>query len=169
VEGLPIRNARRGDIPSLLLLWTAMMKETAAADGRLAPHPRAREHMAAQFANWLLDPHRFVAVAEENGRLVVGFAAGAIVPGDGWREPTRLGQVTDCYVAPPRRRTGIARRLVGRVLDQLYEKGVNTVRVAVAARNEPSHAFWQSIGWTDLECVYEREVRPPDAAPGAGS
>jgi GNAT superfamily N-acetyltransferase len=156
VEGLPIRNARRGDIPSLLLLWTAMMRETAEIDPRLLPHARAREHMSAQFAEWIQDAHRFVAVAEERGRLVVGFAAGAVFRGDGWREPARVGQITDCYVAPPRRRQGIARRLVGRVLDQLYERGVDAVRVAVAARSEAAHSFWLSMGWTDLECVLER-------------
>ena len=156
MEGLPIRNARRGDIPSLLLLWTAMMKENAEADARLAIHARAREHMASEFAAWVQDPKRFLVVAEEGGRLVVGFAAGAVVPGAGWQEPERLGQITDCYVVPPRRRQGIGRRLVGRVIDLLYEKGIDTVRVAVATRNEASHAFWRSMGWSDLEVVLER-------------
>ena len=158
MEGLPIRLARRGDIPSLLLLWTAMMKEFATLDARFAAHPKAREHMAATFAAWLQDPKRIVVVAEEAGRLVVGFAAGVVVPGNGWQVPERLGRVSDLYVAAPRRRQGIARRLVGRILDLLYEKDVGTVRLAAAARNDGALGFWRSMGWEELETVLERSV-----------
>ncbi len=159
MEGVPIRTARRGDIPSLLLLWQQMMKENTALDPRLAAHPRAREHMAAQFQAWMQDPKRIMVVAEEGGRLVIGYAAGAIVAGNGWQAPTTLGEITDCYVALPRRRQGVARRLVGRVLDQLYEKGMGTCRLQVAVANDGARAFWSSMGWVVHETVYEREVR----------
>lgn len=169
MEGIPIRSARRGDIPSLLLLWQAMMKEHAALDARLAPHPRAREHMANEFSLWLADPHRVLVVAEENARLVVGFAAGVAVPGSGWQIPLRLGKLTDCFVVGARRRQGVGRRLAGRVLDLLYEDGVDTVRLAVSTRGEAAHAFWTSMGWEDLEEVLERPVdvsAPPAASRG---
>ncbi len=157
-EGVPIRAARRGDIPSLLLLWEQMMKENAAEDSRLRPHPRAREYMAAQFQSWLQDPQRFVVVAEEGGRLVVGYAAGAIVAGTPWQLPTTLGEVTDCFVVSPRRRRGIARRLVGRVLDQLFERGISTCRLQVSSLNAESQAFWSSMGWAPYETVFERGI-----------
>ena len=158
MEGIPIRNARRGDIPSLLLLWDAMMKENAVADPRLALHPRALEHMTTTFSTWLQDPSHHVVVAEEAGRVVVGFAASSTSPGNGWQIPARIGRITDCFVVGPRRRQGIARRLTGRLLDLLYEKGVETIRVAVALENEGARAFWQSVGWEDLEEVLERGV-----------
>jgi ribosomal protein S18 acetylase RimI-like enzyme len=123
-------------------------------------HPHAREHMAEQFASWLQDPTRIVCVAEEQGRLVVGYAAGCHGPGNGWQVPATLGQVTDCYVVPARRRRGVARRLATRLRDLLFERGVSTVRLQVAARNEASHAFWRSMGWEDLEVVLERDTGP---------
>jgi len=158
VEGIPIRNARRGDIPSLLLLWDAMMKENAKLDPRLALHPRAREHMATEFAHWIQDAQHCVVVAEEQGHLVVGFGAAAVVKGNGFQVPTSLGRISDCFVARPRRRLGIGRRLTGRLLDLLYEKEVGTVRVAVAVQNEGARAFWSSMGWDDLEEVLERPI-----------
>ena len=161
MEGIPIRNARRGDIPSLLLLWGAMMKENAAADPRLALHARALEHMTATFAKWIQEPDHHVIVAEEAGRVVIGFAVSSVSVGNGCQVPTRLGRITDCFVVKPRRRRGIARRLSGRLMDLLYEKGVDTVRVAVALQNEGARAFWRSVGWEDLEEVFEC------AAPGA--
>lgn len=158
MEGVPIRNARRGDIPSLLLLWQAMMQELAAVDARFTPHPRAREHMANEFARWLQDPNRHVVVAEEGGRLVIGFASALRTPGNGWQIPSKLGRITDCYVVSPRRRSGVGRRLAGRLLDVLYEEGIDTVRLSVAARDPDAHAFWSSMGWADLEEVLEKEV-----------
>ncbi len=158
MEGIPIRNARRGDIPSLVLLWNAMMKENAAADDRLALHPRANEHMAAEFSRWIQDPMHCVVVAEESEHLVVGFAAASIAEGNGFQVPDPIGQISDCFVAKPRRRLGIGRRLTGRLTDLLYEKGVDTVRVAVALENEGARAFWQSIGWDDLEEILEKPI-----------
>jgi GNAT superfamily N-acetyltransferase len=158
MEGVPIRNARRGDIPSLLLLWEGLMKEHAALDGRLALHPRAREHMANELARWLGDDKHFVVVAEEGRRLVVGFAAAVLVRGNGWQVPDRLARVTDCFVVGPRRRHGIGRRLVGRLVDLVYEKGVDTVRLSAASQNPGALAFWESMGWESLDAVYEKEV-----------
>jgi ribosomal protein S18 acetylase RimI-like enzyme len=167
VDAVQVRSARRGDIPSLALLWAAMMEENARLDPRLAMHPHAKEHMAEQFAAWLQDPSRVVLVAEEQGRLVVGYAAGCHGPGNGWQVPATLGQVTDCYVVPARRRRGVARRLGARLRDLLFERGVSTVRLNVAAKNEASRAFWRSMGWEDLEVILERETGsgpPPERA-----
>jgi GNAT superfamily N-acetyltransferase len=158
MEGVPIRNARRGDIPSLLLLWESMMKENAALDPRFALHPRARETMTGEFAAWLRDPQRSVVVAEEGGRLVIGYAAAVVGPGNGWQLPQTLARITDCYVVSPRRRQGVARRLVGRLADLVYEMGVDTIRLSVAERNPGAHAFWASLGWEDLEEVLERDA-----------
>jgi len=160
MEGLPIRTARRGDIPSLLLLWDAMIQENARLEPRLAPHPHAKEHVAAQFQSWVQDPDRVIVVAEENGRVVVGYAAARVLPGTGWHKPLRLGEITDCFVVPPRRRHGIGRRMVGRLLDLLYEKDADTVRCRVVAANDVATAFWRSMGWEVLEEVVQKDVPP---------
>ncbi len=156
METLPIRSARRSDLPSLALLATAMLQENARLDPRLAVHPDAKEHMAGALAAWVDDPSRVVLVAEEAQRLVVGFAAGFVAQGNGIQGPQRIGQITDCFVAPPRRRKGIARRLVTRLMDLLAEKGAETVRLQVAARNAAAVAFWESVGLEPLEDVLER-------------
>lgn len=157
MEGIPIRSARRGDIPALLLLWTAMVEENAKLEPRLSLHPHAREHMANQFSQWIGSAEREVVVAEEGGRLLVGFAAARITPGTGWHKPTRLGEITDLFVAPPRRRHGVGRRLVGRLLDLLYDKDVDTVRCRAVEANPGAMAFWQSMGWLVLEEILEKD------------
>ncbi len=155
MEGIPIRNARRGDIPSLLLLWTAMMEENARLEPRLALHPHAKEHMAGRFREWIQDPDHVVVVAEQDRRLVVAYAAGRVGPGTGWHSPLRIGEISDCFVVPPRRRQGLARRMVGRMCDMLYELNVDTVRLQAVAANQAALGFWKAIGWDVLEEILE--------------
>jgi ribosomal protein S18 acetylase RimI-like enzyme len=157
----PIRNARRGDVPALVLLWAAMMDENARLDPRLAMHAHARDHMASQFGSWMQDSDRILVVAEEGGRVPVGYAAARITDGNGWQLPQTLGEITDCFVISARRRRGTARRMAARLTDLLYERGVSTVRLQVAATNAGSIAFWRSLGWEGLELVLEREATPP--------
>ena len=132
-----------------------MRMENARLDPRLALHPHAKEHQAQQFGKWLQDPDRVLVVAEEGGRLVVGYAGGRVAAGTGWHNPQRVGEVTDLFVAPKRRRQGLARRMVGRVCDMLYELNVDTVRLHVAAQNANALAFWAAIGWEVFEEILE--------------
>lgn len=168
MEAIPIRTARRGDVPSLLLLWAAMVEENARLDPRLAVHADAKERMARTLATWVDDPARIVLVAEEHNRLVVGFAAGQVLAGNGLQVPARLGEVTDCYVVPARRRRGAGRRLAGRLLDLLAEKGAESVRLQVVAKNVEAQAFWASLGWEPLEEILERPA-PRGTGPAATS
>jgi ribosomal protein S18 acetylase RimI-like enzyme len=145
-----------------------MMEENARLDPRLRLHPDARDHASRSFAAWIDDASRAVLVAEENGRLVVGYAAGVVSPGDGVHAPDRIGQVSDCYVLPARRRRGIARRLATRLQDVLLERGADVLRLQVVSRNESSRAFWRSLGYDVLEEVLERppvrDGEPPTSA-----
>ena len=155
MEGIPIRNARRGDVPSLMLLWKAMMAENARVDPRLEIHPHAEEHMASKFGEWIHESERVLVLAEEGRRLVVGYAAARVAPGTGWHSPQRIGEISDCFVVPARRRRGIARRMVGRLCDMLYELNVDTVRLQVVAANQASLGFWKATGWDLLEEILE--------------
>ena len=161
MDALPIRNARRGDVPSLLLLWAAMMEENARLDARLAIHPDAREHTSRTLSAWVDDPTRVVLVAEEGGRIAVGYAAATVGHGNGIQEPKTLGQVTDCYVLPARRRRGIGRRLAGRLFDLLGERGADSVRLQVVAKNAAALTFWTSLGWEPLEEILEAPAAKP--------
>ena len=162
MEGVPIRPARRGDVPSLHALWQAMLAEHARLDARLATHPEAPTWMATQLGQAVADPHRLVLVAEEGARLVIGFVSARILPFTGAPGEQREAEIAECFVAPARRRRGIARRLVQRVLDMLDERRIAAVRIQVAAQNPGALAFWRSLDFEVVETILERP-QPPSA------
>ena len=157
MEGIPIRSARRGDVPSLHALWQAMMAEHARLDPRLAGHPEAATWMAAQLGQASADPHRLQLVAEEASRMVVGFVTARLLPFGGLPGEEREAEISECFVAPARRRRGIARRLVARLLDMLDERRVVSVRLQAAAANPGALAFWRSLGFEVVQTLLERD------------
>ena len=163
MEGIPIRGARRGDIPSLHALWQAMMAEHARFDPRMEVHPQAATWMAAQLGQGLSDSHRLVLVAEESARLVVGFASARLLPFGGHPGERREAELTEAFVAPARRRRGIARRLVARLIDLLDERRVTGIRLQAAARNPGALLFWRSLGFEVIETVLQRDALPGQA------
>ncbi|MFM8979955.1 MAG: N-acetyltransferase family protein [Planctomycetia bacterium] len=154
MEGIPLRMARRGDLPSLHVLWQALLAEHARLDPRLCVHPGAGTWLAAHLAEALGDPQRVLLVAEEGGRRVVGFVSARLLP-EVPGEP-REAEVGDCFVVPPRRRRGIARRLVQRALDLLQERGAQHARLQVAVRNPDALAFWRGLGFEPVETLLQR-------------
>lgn len=161
MEGVPIRPARRGDVPSLHALWQAMLAEHARLDPRLAAHPDAPTYMASQLGQFVTDPHRIVLVAEEGARLVIGFVSARILPFGGAPGEQREAEIAECFIAPARRRRGVARRLVQRVLDMLDERRIASVRIQVAAQNPGALAFWRSLDFEVVETILERAQPPP--------
>lgn len=154
MEGIPLRTARRGDLPSLHVLWQALLAEHARLDPRLGVHPGAAAWLASHLAEALHDPERVLLVAEEGGRLVVGFVSARLLPA-GPGEP-REAEIGELFVAPPRRRRGLARRLAQRAMDLLYERGAREVRLQAAVHNPGAQAFWRSLGFEPVETLLQR-------------
>lgn len=78
-------------------------------------------------------------VAEDGDRII-----GAIMAGNDGRR----GYIYHTAVSPDRRREGVAKRLVGTVLDALKKLGISKAALAVFERNSDGNAFWESVGFT---------------------
>lgn len=151
-----IRPARAADVPSLVLLSLSMLAENGRHEPRLAPHPDAAASLATRHLEEVCDPRHVVLVAEEKPGLLVGLAAGQLGRGDGLRRPARDATITACFVVPPRRRRGLARRLADRVADALVVRGADELRLHVVAKNAGSLAFWSSLGYEPVEELLDR-------------
>ena len=75
-----------------------------------------------------------------------GFLISRVVPD--WPEEGRdVGEVMECYVAPPFRRRGVGRAAVEAWLARQREDGVTVVEASVLSRNVPALAFWERMGF----------------------
>ena len=75
-----------------------------------------------------------------------GFLISRVVPD--WPEEDRaIGEVIECYVAPPFRRRGVGRAAVETWLAQQRAAGVAQVEASVLSRNTPALTFWERMGF----------------------
>ena len=155
-DSIQLRPARAADIPSLVLLSLAMLEENGRHEPRLTPHADAPAGLAERHAKEIADPSCAVIVAEEKPGLLIGMASGQLGRGDALRRSIRVAVTTGCFVVPPRRRRGIARRLADRVAQALVDLGAYELRLHVVAKNAASLAFWSSLGYEPVEDLLDR-------------
>lgn len=106
----------------------------------------------------------FVVASEDDEP--VGFAQGAVVEG----EPV-VGELDWLHVRPDARGEGLGVQLLGRVQDELSDRGATVLRGLVLDENEDGTAFYESHGFeragereveiagqTFAEAVYEKDV-----------
>jgi ribosomal protein S18 acetylase RimI-like enzyme len=141
---MEIRVATSADEPTLERLWRAFEDEVPpSAHAEREPEEELREIreiVASELA----------FVAEDNGRPL-GFALGR-------RMGARLGRLTDLYVIPAARRSGIAAALVRELVEALARQGVEHLDLDVAASNAAARSVYQHWGFTEDSVVFVAPV-----------
>jgi ribosomal protein S18 acetylase RimI-like enzyme len=159
---MSIRTATTDDLPVLVGFWRAFEAEI--------PPP---QHEEVDEATELGEIREIVEsglgwVSERDG-TVVGMALAR-------RRSPRAGTLTDLYVTPEARRTGVAEGLVRAVVDRFTEDGIEIIDLEVMATNAPARAIYAHWGFRDelltltapVAVVAERLGEPP-AQPSFGS
>lgn len=105
------------------------------------------------------------ADAAPGARLLGFLVARTRMPSKALSGANRLeGFVSDCYVEPEARRSGVARRLHDAALAFFAGHGIRSVGLMVLAANRSALAFWETLGYRD----HLRELRLDLPASGAG-
>lgn len=142
-----IRLARPEDADGIAALWAELVAHHHALDPAL---PVARsdgpQHYAHAIGDRLRSPFAAVWVAEA-GEELVGYGV-AIVndAASAFFAFEKAGLISDLYVRPGFRRSGIGRRLVHAIAEWFAECGVYDYEWNVAARNAEAQAFWRAMG-----------------------
>jgi L-amino acid N-acyltransferase YncA len=147
-----IRPAVRGDVPGILLIYNAAVREPAAAYEDV-PHTLAqREEWFDHFAGRNFP----ILVAESNG-VIVGW--GSLGPHQE-RMGFRFTGAVAVYVAARFRRQGIGGRLLESLLVAGHERQLHVVLATIDAANEPSlqlharHGFTQAGVFPEAGCKF---------------
>lgn len=144
---MKIRVATDADLPALDGLWRAFEAEVPAPPWEDVDAEVELLEIADIVA------HEIALIAEGEDGSPLGFALARKVG-------SRLGRLTDLYVAPEARRSGVATALVLEVVSRLREMGLEFLRLELVASNKDARTVYGRWGFRDDELTL---VAPLDA------
>jgi len=151
-----IRSARREDAAPVAALWRDLLAAHAALDPAFALQAGAGRALERELARALGDSGAGFWVAELDGGYA-GFCSARLDRSAHARESCRV-EITEIWVTPDRRRSGVGTALAEAALAWAREQGVARVEVRVAARNAEGGAFWRALGFGTFVDVLDRRL-----------
>ena len=103
-----------------------------------------------------------ILIAEEDGRFL-GLVACVVARDDAVQETADsnvYGYITDIYVVPDRRGSGLAQALLRAAEAHLAPTGVSRVRLSVLAANAMARRAYEKHGFEPYEVMYEKRLAP---------
>jgi ribosomal protein S18 acetylase RimI-like enzyme len=153
-----IRRATQGDLPSIVALRMALLREHAHNKiySRLRPDADARA--AKLFAAQLQSPNEVIFLAEIDGECV-GILRCIHSAGSPLLDPAQYGYISSVYVAPKARERGVLRALLGAADTWCAERGLDEMRLHNAADNPLANAAWEAVGFEVVEHLRVRSLK----------
>lgn len=111
-----------------------------------------------------------ILIAEDGGRFL-GLVACIVARDDEVQETADSnvhGYITDIYVVPDRRGSGLAPALLGAAEDHLASTGISRVRINVLAANVMARRAYEKYGFEPYEVMYEKRLAPRVPPPRSG-
>ena len=156
---ISVRQATAKDLPSILALRLALLREHShnAIYGRLRPdaEPRAAKLFAAQ----LQSPNEVIFLAEAGGEAV-GVLRCIHSAGSPLLDPPQYAYVSSVYVVPRAREQGVLRALLAAADDWCAGRGLDEMRLHNAADNPLANAAWEALGFEVVEHLRVRSLKP---------
>lgn len=137
--------------------------ERAIHDTRLPGLPYSRDYLAMLFDE-LAESQGIMLIAENTAGERLGLVAGHIVD-EPWpmetRDSTRYGYVSDIYIQPGVRGTGLAQQLLDAIEAYLHraDPALMRLRVNALAVNRAACRAYEKSGFALYEVMYERLMR----------
>ena len=72
--------------------------------------------------------------------------------------PTKLGVISDVFVAKSARGMGLGKKLMKKIEDFLIETGADTIWINIVAFNHDAHNFYKKMGYKDREIGLMKRV-----------
>lgn len=146
-DGLSVREATRGDVPAVLVLYHQL---TLHPNSYRDPDPAAIEVALADFDR---SPHTRLLVAETQGRIVATLVL-VIVPNLSYgARPWAI--IENMVVNDGERRGGIGRELLGRAVAIARDRGCYKVELQSRRQRDWAHRFYESCGFRPIATGYK--------------
>ncbi len=139
------RTAQEADLPILAQRFV-LLNETYYQLGYLLPHPENVGESWLESFQRTLGRFSQVFIAEQDGQIV-GFALCRLKRVPGYMGGVTVGELSDIWVSPEIRRSGVGVRLTTLVLNWLREKGTHSVEVQVLRDNEAAWKLFTGLGF----------------------
>lgn len=155
-----IRAADEGDRDAIVAMWLALGRAGRDADHRYVLMPGLDRAVDALVGGEWLDPggpSRAWVAQDEHGRIAGYVAARPVEPHWAVQQPPTI-LVTDLFVEPAYRRSGVGRSLVDAVRAHALAVGVAVVEVGTLALDEQAVGFWRSVGFGDWRLTLRHDL-----------
>ena len=158
VSRISVREANAKDLPLILALRLALLREHShnAIYGRLRPDAESRA--AKLFAAQLQSPNEVIFLAEI-GREPVGVLRCIHSAGSPLLDPPQYAYISSVYVVPRAREQGVLRRLLAAADDWCADRGLDEMRLHNAADNPLANAAWEALGFEVAEHLRVRSLK----------
>lgn len=150
------RPATVADIEGLWAAWCELTADGTAADGRYCRAPDAHRRMLPWIADMWLRHRPFPTCWVAGDPAVVGYIAGFAHEPLGVIDLPPTARISDLWVAPPARRRGLGRQLVGAFTEAAAAAGYRSVEVGTLTQDHRAVAFWRAVGFGDWQVVLRR-------------
>ena len=153
---MTVREAQSSDLASALALWEALHREHEAADARYRMSDDAAARWATDFRDWTRSrtSRVWLAMAPEPVGLLT---AHLFEPAPTYRYVS-LVHVSDLYVTPAARGTGVGRALLDAARQWGRAEGATRLQAGVLAANAAARAFWDRQGAEDYSVTVTMEL-----------
>ena len=154
---MTVRRATASDLPKLVALRLALLREEERNPFFANPHPDAEQRAVTLTQSELgaADGVFFLAL---RGAEVVGMLRCRIVHRTPLVNETRQALVTTVYVMPEQRRTGVLRTMLAAADDWCRQQRLRGMRLQCAITNDAGRKAWESLGFSPAETLYLRTV-----------
>jgi ribosomal protein S18 acetylase RimI-like enzyme len=154
----PYRESDRAPILDAMIAFQNY--ELTLHDSRLAPTQAMAERYLAELLAARSDAQGLVLVAEIDG-VFAGYGACARVEEfvEQEKEDSCIyGYISDIFVAPERRGSGIAQDLIAAMIAHLAALGLTRIRLNVLANNADARRAYEKAGFQPYEIIYEKKA-----------
>jgi GNAT superfamily N-acetyltransferase len=154
---LVVRHATLEDVPQIVALRLALLREEERNLFFAHPHPDAAER-ALELTRAEVGTPGEVFLLAARGASIVGMLRCRSVRRMPLVAGARQAVVTTVYVVPEARRTGVLRALLESADRWCREQGLTDMRLQCALSNDVGRKAWESLGFAPAETLYLRTV-----------